>query len=147
LPICIVAISLLACSDAPADSDGLTRDGSPPSVMASGESAGEEYPDLYRDLDLPELPGGTVTSTGRQTTSLHDGLAIRLTTSMSVADARDYYSDALGEQGWEKAPSRVVPGAPVTAALLFGTKDGVTLMVTIAAMVDTTQITLNIHDR
>ena len=66
---------------------------------------------------------------------------------MSVADARDYYSDALGEQGWEKAPSRVVPGAQVTAALLSGTKDGVTLMVTIAAMVDTTQITLNIHDR
>lgn len=144
-PICLVAIPLLACSDAPSDSDGLTGDGSRPAAVAADESTGEAYPDLYRDLDLPELPGGTVTSTGRQTTSLRDGLAIRLTTSMPVAEAREYYSNALRQMGWEESPSRVVPGAPMAG--LHATKDGVTLMATITAMGDSTQVHLNIHDR
>jgi hypothetical protein len=64
---------------------------------------------------------------------------------MSVADARDYYSDALGEQGWEESPSRVVPGAPMAG--LHATKAGGTLMATITAIGDTTQINLNVHDR
>ena len=94
LPICIVAIPLLACSDAPSDSDRL---------------------------------------------------AIRLTTSMPVAEAREYYSNALREIGREEAPSRVVPSAPMAG--LHATKDGVTLMATITAMGDSTQVNLNAHDR
>jgi len=103
------------------------------------------YPDLYRDLGLPELPGGTVASTGRQTTSLRDGITIRVTTSMPVAEARDYYSGALRELGWEEAPTRGVPGAPMAG--LLATKDGLTYMATITAIGDATQINLNLHDR
>ena len=103
------------------------------------------YPAMYRDLDLPELPGGTVTSTGRQTTSLRDGITIRITTSMPVAEARDYYSGALRELGWEEAPTRGVPGASMAG--LLATNDGLTYMATITAIGDATQININLHDR
>lgn len=103
------------------------------------------YPALYRDLDLPELPGGTVTSTGRQTTSLRDGLALRITTPMPVAEARGYYSNALRELGWEEAPSRSVPGAPMAG--LNATKDGLTYTATIMFIGDATQVNINLHDR
>ena len=103
------------------------------------------YPALYRELDLPELPGGTVTSTGRQTTSLRDGLAIRVTTSMPVAEARDYYSNALRELGWEESPTRGVPGAAMAG--LHATKAGMTYMATMTAIGGATQVAINLHDR
>ncbi len=154
LPLCVLSASMLACSGAPSRSDVPGDVETPPAeasttasttAPAAGESAGMAYPALYRDLDLPELPGGTVTSTGRQTTSLRDGLAIRVTTSMPVAEARDCYSSALRELGWEEAPTRGVPGAPMAG--LLATKDGVTYMATITAIGDATQINITLHDR
>lgn len=150
LTLCVPFASMLACSGAPAGSN-LPADADTPSAAASstapvaGESAGMAYPVPYRDLDLPELPGGTVTSTGRQTTSLRDGITIRITTSMPVAEARDYYSTALRELGWEETPARGVPGAPMAG--LLATKDGVTYIATIMAIGDATQININLHDR
>ena len=146
LPLCVITVSLLACSGPPASSDLPTASNAPPATApAAGESAGMAYPALYRDLDLPELPGGTVTSTGRQTTSLRDGLTLRITTSMAVAEVRDYYSNALRGLGWEESPSRSVPGAPMAG--LHATKNGVTYMATITAIGDATQVAINLHDR
>ena len=145
---------MLACSGAPAGSDVPGDADTPPAAAsatastaapAAGESAGTAYPALYRDLDLPELPGGTVTSTGRQTTSLRDGITIRITTSMPVAEARDYYSGALRKLGWEEAPTRGVPGASMAG--LLATKDGLTYMATITAIGDATLTNINLHDR
>jgi hypothetical protein len=102
------------------------------------------YPALYRDLELPELPGGDVTSTGRQTRSLSDGLALRIATPMPVAEVRDYYSTSLGALGWEESPTRSVPGAPMAG--LHATKDGMTYMATITRMGDATQVAITLHD-
>ena len=86
-----------------------------------------------------------MTSTGRQTTSLRDGLAIRVTTSMPVAEARDYYSNALRELGWEESPTRGVPGAAMAG--LHATKAGMTYMATMTAIGGATQVAINLHDR
>ena len=83
-------------------------------------------------------------STGRQTTSLRDGLALRVTTPMPVAEAHDYYSRALGELSWEDSPTRGVPGAPMAG--LHATKDGLTYMATITRIGDATQVNINLHD-
>lgn len=149
LPLGVLAVSMLACSGAPAGGD-LPAEAEVPAAAApasaaptASESAGMAYPALYRDLDLPELPGGTVTSTGRQTTSLRDGLALRVTTSMPVAEAHGYFSRALGELGWEESPTRGVPGAPMAG--LHATKDGLTYTATITRLGDATQVNINLH--
>ena len=150
LSLCVLTAAMVACSGAPAGGD-LPADADAPSVavpttaQAAGESAGMAYPTLYRDLDLPELPGGTLTSTGRQTTSLRDGLVLRITTSMPVAEARDYYSNALRELGWDESPTRGVPGAPMAG--LNATKDGLTYTATIMLIGDATQVAINLHDQ
>jgi hypothetical protein len=143
LPIALAA-SLVACAGEPAG-DNQPVDTASAAPMATADApAGMTYPELYRDLDLPELPGGDLTSTGRQTTSLSDGLALRLSTSMPVAEVRDYYSNALRELGWDESPSRSVPGVPMAG--LNATKDGVTYMATITRIGDATQVSITLHD-
>ena len=145
LSLSLVAFTVLlcACSGEPA-SDSQPADTASATTVAADASAGMAYPDLYRDLALPELPGGDLTSTGRQTSSLSDGLALRVSTSMPVAEVRDYYSNALGELGWEESPSRSVPGAPMAG--LSATKEGVTYMATITRIGEATQVTITLHD-
>jgi len=143
LSLVALTVLLCACSGEPA-ADTQPADTAPSTTVAADASAGMGYPDLYRDLDLPELPGGDLTSTGRQTSSLSDGLALRISTTMPVAEARDYYSSALGELGWEEAPTRSVPGAPMAG--LHATKDDVTYMATITRMGDATQVAITLHD-
>ncbi|MDA1185541.1 MAG: hypothetical protein O2930_12965 [Acidobacteria bacterium] len=140
----VVAASLCACSSEPAAGDQPAEAGVPPAASTAGATSGMAYPDLYRDMDLPELPGGNLTSTGRQTSSLSDGLALRVETAMPVAEVRDYYSTALGELGWEESPTRGVPGAPMAG--LHATKDGVTYMATITRIGDATQVAITLHD-
>ena len=143
LPIVLAAL-LVACAGEPASDDQPADAASAAPMTTADAPAGMAYPDLYRDMALPELPGGELTSTGRQTSSLSDGLALRVSTSMPVADVRDYYSNALGELGWEEAPSRSVPGAPMAG--LQAAKDGVTYMATITRIGEATQVNITLHD-
>jgi hypothetical protein len=137
LLILALAAATLACG-------GSTTDAAPaaaplpvpqaPGMQASGGSA---YPDLYRNLSLPEIDGGTVTSTGRQTTSLRDGLAITVTSGKTVDEARAFYQERLAAAGWTAAPQArgaSVPGLPV-AGVTF-TKDRMTYTATITAAPD-----------
>jgi len=94
LPAFGLAVALAACggaSDQPAPDPAAMPAGSPPSSSTAGLDDRDlaAYPQAYRTMDLPALPGATVTSTGRQTTSLRDGLVIQLITEMSVGEARD----------------------------------------------------------
>ena len=146
LRLSLVALTVLlcACSGEPASDNQPAEPASAAPMATADAPAGMAYPDLYRDLALPELAGGDLTSTGRQTSSLSDGLALRVSTSMPVAEVRDYYSDALRELGWEESPSRSVPGAPMAG--LNATKDGVTYMATITRIGEATQVTITLHD-
>ena len=139
-----ITVSLCACSGQPVADEPPADAAAVVTAVPEDVSGGMAYPALYRDMALPELPGGDLTSTGRQTSSLSDGLALRVETSMSVADARDYYSAALGELGWEESPTRSVPDAPMAG--LHATKDGVTYMATITRMGDATQVAISLHD-
>jgi len=70
------------------------------------------------------LPGGAVLSEGRQTTYLADGLSISIRAPTPIAEMRDYYSNALSDLGWDQAPSRAVPGAPMAG--VQATRDDIT---------------------
>ena len=92
------------------------------------------YPELYRSMSLPEIEDGTLTSTGRQSTSLRDGLALTLTTTKTVDQAREFYHSAMTTLGWtEQQAGRggLVPNLPV-ANVTFN-KDGVTFTATVTA--------------
>jgi hypothetical protein len=115
LRLCFLASSLLAACDTPAETEALVDAGAPAAIPSPvDDSTGIAYPTLCRSLELPELPGGVLLSTGRHTTSLRDGLSLSITTSMAIHEVRDYYSTALGDRGWEEAPSRVIPGLQAT---------------------------------
>ena len=111
-------------------------------VLNGGESV---YPETYRALGLPELPEATVVSTGRQTTSLRDGLSIQLTTSSSVREVRDYYRDALTALGWtnEGGPDR---GVDLPAAGLTFSRDGLTYRATLLGLPSGTQVSISLID-
>jgi hypothetical protein len=107
----------------------------------SAGSQGLNYPALYQSLGLPELPAATVMSTGRQSTSLRDGLSIRLSTASGVSDVRGFYVDTLLKSGWTVAPARPLPpGMPMAG--LEATRDGVRFSATIMAQGKTTQVDL-----
>lgn len=111
-------------------------DGAPagPAAGAGSPADAAAYPDTYRSLDLPVLPGGVVTSAGRQSTSLRDGLSIRLSTSQTVAEARTFYRDAMTALGW--TPAAPGPGAAalnLPLANVIFTRDRLTFQATITA--------------
>lgn len=109
--------------------------GAQPVVATQQAAAGLSYPASYRSLALPEIDGGTVVSTGRQTESLRDGLAITVTAPQTVDQAREFYTKALTSGGWTMAPQgrgASVPNLPVT--MLSFTKAKLTYSLTITAI-------------
>jgi hypothetical protein len=147
-----VALVASACgaSDTSAPGAGATMASSPGVGASTRGSDLDAYPQLYRTMDLPTLPGATVTSTGRQTTSLRDGLAIRLTTSMNVAEARDYYRQELTTKGWTEqvgpgqAAQAMLPNLPL-ARLAF-VKGALLYTATVTASAGVTQVAIDVTE-
>jgi hypothetical protein len=135
-----VLVLAIGCA-APADDTAGAADVNAPEAAASA-SSDSAYPALYREMRLPQLPGAQVMSTGRQETSLRDGLAIRATTSMSVGDARNYVSQALTDEGWTEAPARVLPGLAISG--LTATKGDLSYTATFTSNGDATQVAINV---
>ena len=100
-------------------------------------------------MELPALPGATITSTGRQATSLRDGLAIRLTTSMSVAEARELLPAGTAARGWTEqagpgqAAQAMLPNLPL-ARLAFRERTACCTPATITANDGTARVDINL---
>ncbi len=139
----IAAFAAAGCS-APSDSGASDSAADSPVPAASGAmSTDTRYPELYREMRLPEAPDAEVMSTGRQNTSLSDGLALRVSTSMGVQAAHDFFSQALGAEGWTVQASRpMLQGIGV--ANVMGTKDAVTYTATFTSSSGATQIDINV---
>lgn len=106
-----------------------SRGDAPPA--AGGNQA---YPAVYRDLALPEIEGGTVTDTGRQTTSLRDGIVVSLDSPKTVDEARAFYRDSLAAAGWAIAPAGRGGALPnMSMGMVEATKNGLRYQVTITA--------------
>jgi hypothetical protein len=130
----VVAVGLAAAcgGSSPADT---TESSSAAAAAASAPDAGMSYPAAYTAMSLPELEGATLTSTGRQQTSLRDGLALTLTSSKTVDEVNTFYRDALTALSWTAAPQgrgALVPNMPVAGGSF--SKDGLTFTTIITAM-------------
>lgn len=117
--------------------------GAPSALRANDELA---YPALYVSLDLPQLPAATLTSTGRQTSSLRDGIALSLSTPTAVADVRQFLSEALTSSGWAVAPSRPLPRS-MPVANVQARRDRVSFQATITKMPDTTRVDITVLEK
>lgn len=62
--------------------------------------AGSDYPALYRQMNLPEYPGATVTALGRDNDSLADGMRLAVRTGAGSGELRAFYEPALAGLGW-----------------------------------------------
>lgn len=104
-------------------------------AASSDGGGGLSYPASYRERSLPELEGATLTSTGRQTSSLRDGLALTLTSPKPVDQVRDFYRDRLTALGWTAEPQG--RGASVPNLAMAGgsfAKDGLGFTTVITRM-------------
>ena len=61
---------------------------------------GPDYPAIYRDMGLPEYQNASVTSVGRDNTSLRDGIRVTLLTQDADATIRAYYEAEMQDRGW-----------------------------------------------
>lgn len=61
--------------------------------------AGEDYPKLY-GKELPRYPNAKLVSTGRQVSSLRDGLRLQLISLDSVKTIASYYEEKMKNLGW-----------------------------------------------
>lgn len=85
--------------------------------------AGPGYPPAYRELGLPEYGNATVTDTGRDNTSLRDGIKVTLLTRDDGTKLRAYYETEMQSRGWqlqETAASAKMRAAGMLDRLPFG---------------------------
>lgn len=142
-----VVTTMTACGGATDDVTASTGSGA--AAAAASTNSGMAYPAAYKALSLPELKDATLTSTGRQTTSLRDGLALALTTAKTVDQAKAYYHEALTTLGWmeeKPGPAGLMPNMPV-GNVTFN-KDGVTFTATMTAVsASETRVDLRVLER
>ena len=100
---------------------GCSGDGSSGSKSANGGQTGKPsaianslgYPKLYTDANLPQYPGAKLTDTGRQTSSLRDGLKLNLETDDDVQKVSTFFKDEMTKLGWVADKKRRLPAMPV----------------------------------
>ena len=68
--------------------------------------AEEDYPRLY-GKELPRYPNAKLVSTGRQVSSLKDGLRLQLISLESVRTIASYYEEKMKNLGWTVPKQRL----------------------------------------
>lgn len=145
LSVGLVVVALAACGGG--SDEGAAPAASTP-TPASAPASASAYPAAYRALNLPEIEGGTVTGTGREVTSLADGITIRVMSDKALDDVRAYYTKTMADAGWTMTPpgrGGLLPNMPV--AMLEFTKERLTYQVTLTAQPAGTQIGLIVTER
>ena len=104
------------------------------------------YPQQYQLLQLPEMPGATVTSVGRQSTSLADGIRVDIETAEEVAAVLKFFRERLLAGGWTETPSRAKVALTTIGRVEF-TKDRMTYSAMATRRATTTVVQLNVFER
>ncbi len=74
---------------------------------AAAQPSPQGYPALYTSANLPQYPNALLTDTGRQTTSLRDGLKLQLESTDPVPTIAAFYEEKIKQLGWTVPPQRV----------------------------------------
>lgn len=108
---------------------------------AAGKGGSAAYPALYTSAKLPQYPGAKLVDTGRQTTSIRDGLRLTLETSDEVKKVAAFFESEMTKLGWTFPEKRV---RPENLDLTKYTKDDLYFQITILRSPDAqlTKITI-----
>lgn len=115
-------------------------------LAGTAAAAQADYPAVYRERKLPELAGATITSTGRQGSSLRDGIRIDLETPMAVQEVLSFYRKQMTPLGWKEKPPRTKFQSPMVGRTEF-TKGTLTYSVTASRIGQKTKINLNLVEK
>lgn len=118
-------------------------------LMAVGTLQGQAigYPETYRELRLPELPDATLTSAGR-TANLKDGIGLRLNSTKTLNDIKEFYRAALVALGYADAatPGQRARGSFSAAGLTFR-KGAITYRMFMSQVGPQVQITISVIEK
>jgi len=121
--------------------------------MATGLFAdGLDYPERYRELQLPEYSNATLTDVGRNSSSLSDGISITLSTVDNTKLLRKYYETEMSNRGWqlqETVATAKRRAAGLLDRLPFGavfTKQGMRYQIVTHTLEDGTSIHISVVD-
>lgn len=119
--------------------DGSNED----SVGSSQTASNEEYPALYRQYNLPEYPGATITYGGRTADNLADGISLTLSTPDDVQTVGAFYESAFSSlSGWEYTPPNFTNDT-LYGATAVNNAGGLRYQLTITKLPDYTQISIS----
>ena len=112
------------------------------STNSSQTADGEEYPALYRQYNLPEYPGATITYGGRTADNLADGISLKLSTPDDVQTVGAFYATAFSSlPGWEFTPPNF-SNDTLYGATAVKNDEGLRYQLTITNLQDYTQISI-----
>jgi hypothetical protein len=138
LPIFILFI-VAGCSSPSATPSG-TGGTETPGVAKQSESTTLSYPELYTSANLPQYANAKLTDTGRQTSSLRDGLRLSLETDDDVQTVAKFFETEMAKLGWT-VPEKKFRSDQVDVTRC--TKGEVYFQVTTTKMPDKTTILIN----
>ena len=97
----LLSLMLSGCGKPSTPTNKNNDENSQKNDSTTGTDAPLQYPELYTNEKLPQYSKATLTSTGRQTTSLKDGLALDLTSTDDVQTIAKFYEKELNTLGWK----------------------------------------------
>lgn len=123
-----------------ADQTSTTTTGESQQTTTPTESGDLQYPNLYKQANLPEYSKANLVDTGRQTTSIRDGLKLQLTSKESVQTIATYYEGEMKNLGWY-IPEQKFPNEQVYSSQY--TKGDLYYQMTVTKFPDEIKITIN----
>ena len=129
----LLSLALLGCGPKAVSTGTGNKENKNQQADNNDTEAPLQYPEIYTNEKLPQFDKATLTSTGRQTQSLKDGIALDLTSTESVQTVAKFYEKELNNLGWK------VPVPKLRTELTFVaecTKDNLKYIITITKMPD-----------
>ncbi len=113
------------------------------SAASSQTASSEEYPALYKQYNLPEYPGATITYGGRTADNLADGISLTLSTVDDVQTVGAFYESAFSSlPSWEYTPPNFTNDT-LYGATAVNNAEGLRYQLTVTKLPDYTQISIS----
>jgi len=115
----------------------------PSNPLDNPDQTSDDYPDLYKQYNLPEYPNGEITYDGRTADNLRDGISLEVQTQDDVQTVGAFYANAFASlSGWAYEPPNfsndTLYGATATKA-----DEGLRYQLTVTKLPDYTQINIS----
>ncbi len=145
----IFSICLISCSSDSTTAEETTTTSTKPETATTEpidinkkkKALSTEYPTVYKDMSLPQLPEGTIMRASPVDATIDKNVTITIKTDKSANSVKEYYVAEMDKLGWEKTDIKMQSNEKISKifkeriASSF-TKDGVTLFLSANQRID-----------